>query len=156
MSWTHVDVSIPVAEVLERELPKKCPRIRGRVAMLRCTCRDQHCRDPGNQVGLRSNLDFSETTSSLAWAGQGDLEIQTNQKWNHSMDRKTRKQPTNQPPSTLGVANICKPRACVALICRPGKGHRRFYSSIWIGLPRLYKAGFTAHFIVDLFLKQPV
>ena len=37
--------------------------------MLRCTCQDQHCRDPGNQVGLRSNLDFSDTTSSLAWAG---------------------------------------------------------------------------------------
>ena len=85
-----------------------------------------------------------------------DLEIQSNQKWNHSIDRKTRKQPTNQPPPTLGVANICKPRACVTLICRPGKGHRRFYSCISIGLARLYKAGFTAHCIVDLFLTQPV
>ena len=33
MSWTHVDVSIPVAEVLERELPKNAQEY---VAVLQC------------------------------------------------------------------------------------------------------------------------
>ena len=91
MSWTHVDVSIPVEEVLERKLPKNAQEY---VAVLQCwdaLVGINIAATLAIKLGWDQTLTFR--TPQVPWLGQGaatDLQIQTNWKWNHCMDQ-TRK-----------------------------------------------------------------